>query len=655
MAVDDEGTLGPTASDPVPVSHVERVWGIPVSSHLECPACPDLPTVTPTWDAPHGSRCRPQIHMQLHLHVHDDARGPPVRLARGDGTCQAPTHRSLLSYVAALDLEVDERADSCGRCRLCCVMQPAHPCPGNGLHDVLAPLLHSRRGLEQTLREVAAPLLAMQKDGGTLPASIARFMSDDPVGQAGHRCGCSKDCRCVQTVRKTQTWCHEDGQPPAFAFAVLGRFGGCVQGGRVGQIKNLSRVALSDPQTDAAVTLIRGQSPYAVEVEVLHTEPTLHKGHWVASGRFAHGLHLWDDATEGQSHLYAVLYRRSDVTPPPRRPRALVNPHGYNWCPFHVTLITVAATWHVLEPGLRKHGPVTKALVAVMQLMFDGTAPADAAVGTQPGELGTLTHFTQMFFRMRPAHAPGSQMPMCEVWDWLAEALRSEHNAWRNVAFYRGFTAAEPAGFFFEDLCRPLARGGKAGDYAWLEAHHGWVQWAFPTLSQGQNYHSSPLTPWEADVFRQDPEIRRRGLRACSVLLDFLGLQFTGAEAAQPQSRTGGIRVSRNVGGGWDVREKNWEQHAHNNLRVTRMLEFLLLAGCAAHARAFVAFVTGEIAAGELQWCQGALESHWLSTRVLDDVAVQVDHTGAQYTATVVLPVPAGWAHFTLQGAHPYA
>eukprot|EP00664_Eupelagonemidae_sp_cell27_P010514 gene10514-4765_t len=604
---------------------------------------------------------------------------------------------------------------------MCCAVQPVHPCPGNALHDEFPALLQSRSGLERTLREAATPILAMQKDGGTLPASIARFMSDDPVGQAGHRCGCSEGCRCVETVRKTRTWCHEDGHPPAFVLAVLGRFGGCVRDGRVGLLKNLSRVALSDANTDAAVTLIEGQCQYLVEVEVLHTQPTLDGGHWITSGRFEHSLHMWDDATvtplqqplaatqEGQNHLYAALYRRSDIPPPPRRPRPLVNPHRRNWCPFNATLITIAAAWHELEPGLRLHGPVTRALVAVMRLMFLPTAPLDAAVGTLPGELAALTHFVQMFHGMRPEHAQGSQLPMYEVWAWLTAALRTEHYAWRNVAFYRGFVAAEPAGFFFEDLCRPLARGGKAGDYDWLESHHGWVQWAFPTMSQGRNYHSAPLTAWEADVFRADSEIRRRGLRVCAVFLDFLGLQFTGTTATpgvQSPPRTGGIRVSRNVGGGWEVRARNWEQNAHNNLRVTRMLEFLRLVGCTAHASAFVVFVTVEVAAGEMRWCRDALRSHWLPcvdvlregppplppgrfawapvetrehwgtsrlgpaatvaqgrrlhlsdgmARVLGDEVVRVDHTGAQYTALMLLPVPARWAHFTLQGTHPYA
>ncbi len=161
---------------------------------------------------------------------------------------------------------------------------------------------------------------------------------------------------------------------------------------------------------------------------------------------------------------------------------------------------------------------------------------------------------------MSSQHRRGDQLPMCEV--WLTQALRTEHYAWRNVAFYRGYAAAEPAGVFFEELCRPHVQGGKAGDYTWLEEHHGWVQWAFPTMSQGQNNHSCPLTPWEADAFRSDPDLRRRGLRAVTIFLDFIGLQFTGTgciPAQQPRPKVGGVRVSRNVGGGWGIRATNWE------------------------------------------------------------------------------------------------
>eukprot|EP00664_Eupelagonemidae_sp_cell27_P002788 gene2788-9078_t len=238
-------------------------------------------------------------------------------------------------------------------------------------------------------------------------------------------------------------------------------------------MKNL----LCGPGEDAAVALIDAQCRYAVEVEVLRTSPFLDRGHWIESGWFADELRLWDDANtvplrqllaaeaEGQSNL--------DVPPPPRQARPLANPPGRNWCPFNVTLIALAATWHVLGPGLRRHGPATRTLLGIMGMMFDTTAPAGTAVGTQAGELHKLASFTDMFFLMRPQHARGDQLPMCEVWGWLVGALRTENYAWRNVAFYRSFAAAEPAGFTFEDLCRPQARGGKAGDYDWLEAHHG--------------------------------------------------------------------------------------------------------------------------------------------------------------------------------------
>eukprot|EP00664_Eupelagonemidae_sp_cell27_P000882 gene882-6517_t len=141
MSLDVTDGLGPSASDTVPVSHVEKVLGVPVSSHVTCPVCPGFPTVESTWEAPYGSRSRPQVHTHLSLHVHDGANGAPARLPRGDGTCQAPTHTLLLACVTAAGLDVDDRAGDCGRCRVCCALQPVHPCPGNGLHDEFSPIL----------------------------------------------------------------------------------------------------------------------------------------------------------------------------------------------------------------------------------------------------------------------------------------------------------------------------------------------------------------------------------------------------------------------------------------------------------------------------------------------------------------------------------
>eukprot|EP00666_Eupelagonemidae_sp_cell4sb_P002414 gene2414-7727_t len=197
---------------------------------------------------------------------------------------------------------------------------------------------------------------------------------------------------------------------------------------------------------------------------------------------------------------------------------------------------------------------------------------------------------------------------MCEVWSWLVCALREEDYAWRNVAFYRGFALARPAGFSLDQLLRPRANGGRAGDYDWLEREHGWVQWAFPTLLHGTNPHASPLTHAEVAVLRHDADLRRKAIGACGVLLDFLGLQLTRPHGAEGP---GGVRVSKVMGGGWDARARNWACNLHNNKRVTRMLTFMCLIGCDAHARAFMRFAREEIANGDLQWCRASVKEHW--------------------------------------------
>ncbi len=110
--------------------------------------------------------------------------------------------------------------------------------------------------------------------------SLDRLLADDPVGlSGGHRCDCRPGCECKSAVRMSRTWPHEHGRPPAFVLAVLGRFGGCVRGGQVSGMKNLSRVGLSAAGQDAAVSLVEGQAPYTVEVEIQHTEPHLSRGH----------------------------------------------------------------------------------------------------------------------------------------------------------------------------------------------------------------------------------------------------------------------------------------------------------------------------------------------------------------------------------------
>eukprot|EP00660_Eupelagonema_oceanica_P001762 gene1762-8433_t len=286
-----------------------------------------------------------------------------------------------------------------------------------------------------------------------------------------------------------------------------------------------------------------------------------------------------------------------------------MNPPGENRCAFIVVLVALASMWHVLSAELREHGPVSAALGAVMACMFRGDL--QQPVGSLPGEHTVVRRFIALYFAMKPWHVQGEQQAMCEVWEWVVGALREEHYEWRNVAFYRGFTPMQPSGVSVDALLKPAARGGKAGDYVWLESHHGWVQWAFPTCEQGQNPHSCPLSPAELQAFRTDAELRRRGVRACKVFLEFLGLQFTeagrGARQDDEEGRSvGGIRVARVMGGGWQPRAANWEGNPHNNLRVTRMLQFLVLTGALEWAKAFVHFIQQEVRTGEFLWCRNA-------------------------------------------------
>eukprot|EP00660_Eupelagonema_oceanica_P005080 gene5080-2110_t len=126
--------------------------------------------------------------------------------------------------------------------------------------------------------------------------------------------------------------------------------------------------------------------------------------------------------------------------------------------------------------------------------------------------------------------------------------MREEDYEWRNIAFYRGFTTAPPSGFTVDQLLKPAARGGRAGDYVWLEGEHNWVQWAFPTTAQGVNPFACTLTARERDVLQNDPDLRQRTRRMAAVFLDFLGMQFVDTPGTAGAAR---VRVARVVGGGW--------------------------------------------------------------------------------------------------------
>eukprot|EP00666_Eupelagonemidae_sp_cell4sb_P017934 gene17934-biopygen24676 len=189
--------------------------------------------------------------------------------------------------------------------------------------------------------------------------------------------------------------------------------------------------------------------------------------------------------------------------------------------------------------------------------------------GAEAGdEVRALADFIDLFFAMRRDRRAGEQLPICEVWAWLTSALQAEHYEWQD--------------------------------------EHGWVQWLLPTMGQGTSPNSCPLTPAEAHVFASDHDLRRRGVRAVDVFMDFLCLHFVSAGTR--------VRAAWAVASGPTApRANQWRDrpHKYHHARVTRMLNFVCVLGLRERARAFLDATADELSAGRIQWCQDPFARHW--------------------------------------------
>eukprot|EP00660_Eupelagonema_oceanica_P005216 gene5216-5496_t len=109
LQLDLEPTVVPGPLDSIPVSPVEELLELAVSEHMECDVCPRLCPQRPSWQLPPGDRHRPRIHTYLQLDVRGDCPhggNLPPDLERGDGSCQAATHRAVETFYAASGLEL---------------------------------------------------------------------------------------------------------------------------------------------------------------------------------------------------------------------------------------------------------------------------------------------------------------------------------------------------------------------------------------------------------------------------------------------------------------------------------------------------------------------------------------------------------------------
>ena len=84
---------------------------------------------------------------------------------------------------------------------------------------------------------------------------------------------------------------------------------------------------------------------------------------------------------------------------------------------------------------------------------------------------------------------------LSNVFNFLLTPIHSDTNYNDNLHFYLGKIEFKPNGIYINDLLN-----NKQHDKNYLENNHSYIQWIFPTLSNGQNRNAYPFNTYELKV-----------------------------------------------------------------------------------------------------------------------------------------------------------
>uniref|UniRef100_A0A8C5LYR7 ribonuclease H n=1 Tax=Leptobrachium leishanense TaxID=445787 RepID=A0A8C5LYR7_9ANUR len=132
-----------------------------------------------------------------------------------------------------------------------------------------------------------------------------------------------------------------------------------------------------------------------------------------------------------------------------------------------------------------------------------------------------------------------------------------------NYEFYMNLKKFEPHGEFIEIILHKWQ-----DDYELLELNYDYIQWLFPTRTQGRNFYSTPLNPQETRLMVNTSEVQQRLRRAYKMMLKFFGVKIVGEEEDKEITE---VERAENFAS----RFENLTINLHNNLRITRILHSL--------------------------------------------------------------------------------
>ncbi len=129
-----------------------------------------------------------------------------------------------------------------------------------------------------------------------------------------------------------------------------------------------------------------------------------------------------------------------------------------------------------------------------------------------------------------------------------------------NVAFYENKIASRPNGQYIDKMHQLWSL-----NFEKLERDHAYIQWIFPNSFQSRfNPHASPLSPEQAEIFKNNQQILERYMKSYNMMLAFYGIKLK-------NKQTGQLTRSRNP----DYKERFYKTFLtsfHNHMRITRIL-----------------------------------------------------------------------------------
>uniref|UniRef100_A0A8C5PHW8 RNase H type-1 domain-containing protein n=1 Tax=Leptobrachium leishanense TaxID=445787 RepID=A0A8C5PHW8_9ANUR len=152
-----------------------------------------------------------------------------------------------------------------------------------------------------------------------------------------------------------------------------------------------------------------------------------------------------------------------------------------------------------------------------------------------------------------------------------------------NYEFYMNWRKFEPKGEFIEIILHKWHN-----DYELLELNHDYIQWLFPTRSQGRNFYSTPLNPQETRLMINTSEVQQRLRRAYKMMLKFFGVKLMGG--CEEDTKVTEVEQAENFASRFDSLTTN----SHNNLRITRILRSLGELGAEEYQAPLVRFFLKE-------------------------------------------------------------